>query len=109
MNPLDAKFYRAVEQRRQVLLDKAQSDGSDPKRDIFDHAINELADLPRYCDMMESRLVQMDLDSNSLKRGRYLVHRIRDEGFHMAFLLERFRQELLDLNQALDRPPQDLP
>lgn len=85
----------------------ATSPRGDESRDIFDYCLNELAGLPRYAEMMAARVASNDLlFPHQQERGHYIFKRIAEDGAHFAFLLERYRAELLsdghDLGAAED-------
>ena len=70
----------------------------DLNRDVFDYAINELAGMPRYCEMMQARLdgVLAD-DTETHRRVARVIQRTLDECLHLAILLETVRTELLHM------------
>lgn len=54
----------------------ALSPGGDPRKDVFDYLLNELAGLPRYASMIHHRAVQ--LDGPSALGSRVDVGKVRE-------------------------------
>ncbi len=111
---VDARCRKLVATRRGEMTARAAekygptatSPVGDTSRDIWDYAINELAGMDRYCEMMENRLkmISGSLSHHEIWSGNYILTRIRKETEHQAFLLERFRDELLALGFLLGEP-----
>jgi hypothetical protein len=69
--------------------------GGDPERDVFDYGINELVGMPRYAEMMESRI-----------RGFALPETLEDEALAVCrqiAALTRLAIDLIDIRQKLLR------
>ena len=109
-----SEYYRSRVRARATKLtarslskygDTALHVGGDPTRDVFDYCINELAGLPRYADMMAYRVSELVADDTNLhRRANYIIRRVREEGEHLAFILERLRLELLADRHKLGQP-----
>ena len=95
-----ADFHARRERERKKAVEKygaaGQAPGGDPKRDAFDHAINELTGLLRYSEMLEHRLRSYDLPE-ALREEALSVCR------QMAASGSRHALDLIDVRQRLKR------
>lgn len=115
-DPPDTAHRKAVEERRVALLKwaerkygaQAMQPGGHPDRDVLDYLINELVGLPRYADMVASRVSSSNPDPNLWARTQYIAKRITEEGRHLAFLVERLRWELIHVVGMDLGKPEDL-
>ena len=101
--PYDPKAVKLVDARIKGQLRKAGEkygeDGLSPcgdrTKDVFDYAVNELAGMPRYCEIMANRL-NLALSFSHPRRAQVarVIARVREDCLHHAIQLETARAQL---------------
>ena len=101
--PYDPKAVKLVDARMKAQSKKAGekygpdalSPVGDKTKDVFDYAVNELAGMPRYCEMMTNRLnLALSFSHPRHAQVARVIARVREDCLHHAIQLETARAQL---------------